>query len=125
MPRLGRSPGELVGPGAAAAGDMGVGEMQGGRIPRRRATATIRPARHSTNETEPVLDQIVGVAVGIDLGHGASIANCSPVMLLWFRRRFELCVDAGPDGATAWVTTTAGREAVTADGTKIAPPWAQ
>lgn len=37
----------------------------------------------------------------------------------------ELRVDAGPDGATAWVTTTPGLEAVTADGTKIAPPWAQ
>ncbi len=36
----------------------------------------------------------------------------------------ELRVDAGPDGATAWVTTTPGLEAVTADGTKIAPPWA-
>ena len=29
----------------------------------------------------------------------------------------ELRVDAGPDGATAWVTTTPGLEAVTADGT--------
>lgn len=36
----------------------------------------------------------------------------------------DLRVDAGPDGATAWVTTTPGLEAVTADGTKIAPPWA-
>jgi quercetin dioxygenase-like cupin family protein len=37
----------------------------------------------------------------------------------------ELRVDAGPDGATAWVTTTPGMEAVTADGTRIAPPWAR
>ena len=37
----------------------------------------------------------------------------------------ELRVDAGPDGATAWVTTTPGLEAVTADGTRIRPPWAQ
>jgi len=37
----------------------------------------------------------------------------------------ELRVDAGPDGATAWVTTTPGLEAVTADGTRIAPPWAR
>lgn len=36
----------------------------------------------------------------------------------------ELRVDAGPDGATAWVTTTPGLEAVTADGTRISPPWA-
>lgn len=37
----------------------------------------------------------------------------------------ELRVDAGPDGATAWVTTTPGLEAVTADGTHISPPWAR
>jgi len=37
----------------------------------------------------------------------------------------DLRVDAGPEGATACVTTTPGLEAVTADGTKIAPPWAQ
>lgn len=37
----------------------------------------------------------------------------------------ELRVDAGPDGATAWVTTTPGLEAVTADGTRIVPPWAR
>lgn len=36
----------------------------------------------------------------------------------------ELRVDAGPEGATAWVTTTPGLEAVTADGTRIKPPWA-
>jgi len=37
----------------------------------------------------------------------------------------ELRVEAGPDGATAWVTTTPGLEAVTADGTSIHPPWAR
>ncbi len=37
----------------------------------------------------------------------------------------ELRVDAGPDGATAWVTTTPGLEAVTADGTRITPLWAR
>jgi quercetin dioxygenase-like cupin family protein len=36
----------------------------------------------------------------------------------------ELRVDAGPDGATAWVASTPGLEAVTADGTRISPPWA-
>ena len=36
----------------------------------------------------------------------------------------ELRVEAGPDGASAWVTTTPGLEAVTADGTRIHPPWA-
>lgn len=36
----------------------------------------------------------------------------------------ELTLDGGPDGATAWVTTTAGLEAVMADGTRMSPPWA-
>ncbi len=36
----------------------------------------------------------------------------------------EVRVDAGPEGAAAWVTTTPGLEAVMADGSRIAPPWA-
>ncbi|SDO68125.1 Cupin domain protein [Nakamurella panacisegetis] len=36
----------------------------------------------------------------------------------------ELRVDSGPQGASAWVTTTPGLEAITADGTRISPPWA-
>ncbi len=36
----------------------------------------------------------------------------------------ELRVDSGPAGATAWVTTTPGIEAVTGDGSRITPPWA-
>lgn len=37
----------------------------------------------------------------------------------------ELCVDGGPTGASVWVTTTPGLEAVTANGSRIMPPWAQ
>lgn len=37
----------------------------------------------------------------------------------------ELQVDAGPTGASVWVTTGSGLEAVTSDGTRIRPPWAQ
>jgi quercetin dioxygenase-like cupin family protein len=37
----------------------------------------------------------------------------------------ELQVDGGPSGATAWVSTTSGLEAVTADGARLTPPWAQ
>jgi quercetin dioxygenase-like cupin family protein len=36
----------------------------------------------------------------------------------------ELTLSSGPDGATAWVTTTVGLEAVLADGTRMSPPWA-
>ncbi|HEX3426659.1 MAG TPA: hypothetical protein VHT30_11045 [Acidimicrobiales bacterium] len=34
-------------------------------------------------------------------------------------------IDGGPAGAAAWVTTTPGLEAVTLDGARIVPPWAQ
>lgn len=34
-------------------------------------------------------------------------------------------IDGGPDGASAWVATTAGLEAELPDGSRIAPPWAQ
>jgi quercetin dioxygenase-like cupin family protein len=37
----------------------------------------------------------------------------------------ELRVDAGPLGATAWVTTGPGFEAVMGDGSRITPPWTQ
>lgn len=37
----------------------------------------------------------------------------------------ELRIDAGPEGASAWVTTTPGLEATLADGTRFAPPWAR
>lgn len=36
----------------------------------------------------------------------------------------ELRVDGGPDGATAWVTTTVGLTASVGEAT-MAPPWAQ
>lgn len=37
----------------------------------------------------------------------------------------ELRVDGGPTGASAWVTSTPGLEAVTAGGARVIPPWAQ
>jgi quercetin dioxygenase-like cupin family protein len=36
----------------------------------------------------------------------------------------ELRVDGGNCDATAWVTTTPGLEAIMADGSRFAPPWA-
>ena len=36
----------------------------------------------------------------------------------------ELTLDGGPDGAAAWVTTTAGLTATVGEST-MAPPWAQ
>jgi quercetin dioxygenase-like cupin family protein len=37
----------------------------------------------------------------------------------------EMQVDGGPAGSSVWVTTTSGLEAVTSDGVRIKPPWAQ
>lgn len=37
----------------------------------------------------------------------------------------EIRVDAGPDGGTAWVTTSRGLQAALPDGSVISPPWAQ
>jgi quercetin dioxygenase-like cupin family protein len=37
----------------------------------------------------------------------------------------ELQIDSGPTGSSVWVTTTSGLEAVTSDGARITPPWAQ
>jgi quercetin dioxygenase-like cupin family protein len=37
----------------------------------------------------------------------------------------ELQVDAGAEGSSVWVTTTSGLEAITGDGVRISPPWAQ
>lgn len=34
-------------------------------------------------------------------------------------------VDSGPEGATAWVTTSRGLQAALPDGSVISPPWAQ
>ena len=36
----------------------------------------------------------------------------------------EFAVDAGPEGGTAWVTTSPGLEAVLPDGSRLTPPWA-
>jgi quercetin dioxygenase-like cupin family protein len=37
----------------------------------------------------------------------------------------EFKVDGGPDGASAWVTTTSGLTATLPSGEQIAPPWAK
>lgn len=37
----------------------------------------------------------------------------------------EVRIDGGRDGATAWVSTGHGLEAVTAAGERLSPPWAQ
>lgn len=37
----------------------------------------------------------------------------------------EFALDAGPDGVSAWVTTTPGLEATLPDGARMSPPWSR
>lgn len=75
--------------------------------------------RPSREEVLLVLDGELRVTLDGD----ATTAHPGDVVLVPAGSEFR--VDAGPAGATAWVTTTPGLEAVTSDGTRISPPWAQ
>lgn len=70
---------------------------------------------------EEVLLVLTG-ALSVTVDGATSLLHSGDVALV--PAHSELRVDAGPDGATAWVTSTPGLEAVTADGTRIRPPWA-
>ena len=50
-----------------------------------------------------------------------SVASAGDVVLV--AAGSELRVDGGPEGAIAWVTTTAGIEALLPDGSTLTPPW--
>jgi quercetin dioxygenase-like cupin family protein len=51
--------------------------------------------------------------------------DATPGVVVVVPAESELQVDGGHSDASAWVTTTPGLEAVTADGTRIIPPWAR
>ena len=57
---------------------------------------------------------IDGITSALESGHVAHVPAGS-----------ELCIDTGSDGGSAWVTTTPGLTATTADGATISPPWAR
>ena len=74
----------------------------------------------------PTREEVLLVLDGelnVTLDGAASLAHRGDVVLV--PAGSELQVDAGPSGATVWVTTTPGLQAVTADGTRLSPPWAQ
>ncbi len=73
----------------------------------------------------PSLDEIVLVLEGelrITLDGVHATLHSGDVALVPANSEFQ--VDAGPAGASAWITTTPGLAAVTADGRRITPPWA-
>ncbi|MDX6246049.1 MAG: hypothetical protein QOE76_3772, partial [Frankiales bacterium] len=48
-----------------------------------------------------------------------------PDEVLLVRAGDEFMAEAGPEGATCWVATTAGLTVIMADGSTLSPPWAQ
>lgn len=75
--------------------------------------------RPSREEVLLVLDGVLHVTLDGDT------TDADPGDVIVVPANSELRVDGGPTGASAWVTTTAGLEAVTADGSRIVPTWAQ
>ena len=75
--------------------------------------------RPSHEEVMLVLDGELTVHLDDD----PAVARRGDVVLI--PAQAQLRVDGGPDGAVAWVTTTAGLTATTPDGQVLTPPWAQ
>ena len=83
--------------------------------------ANLRGAAHRPNREEVLL--VLEGELHVTLDGAASVLHRGDVAHV--PAGSELRVDAGPEGATAWVSTTGGLQAVLADGTAITPPWAQ
>lgn len=73
-------------------------------------------------DREEVLLVLTG-ALTVDLDGTRTEAGPGDVVLVPAGSR--LTVSGGPDGATAWVTTTPGLTATTDDGAVLTPPWAR
>lgn len=73
----------------------------------------------------PSREEVILVLTGqLDLTLDAVHTRLEPGEVALVPAGSELLVEAGPEGATAWVTTTPGLEAITADGARLRPPWA-
>jgi quercetin dioxygenase-like cupin family protein len=83
--------------------------------------ADLEGVAHRPNREEVLL--VLDGQLRVLLDGCSSVLNPGDVLLV--PAGSELRIDAGPAGATAWVTTTSGLEAVTAGGVRIVPPWAQ
>jgi quercetin dioxygenase-like cupin family protein len=75
---------------------------------------------HRPNREEVLLIQSGQLRVTLD--GTASDLQAGDVVLV--PANTELQIDGGAETATAWVTTTPGLAAATADGNVITPPWA-
>ncbi len=82
--------------------------------------ADVKGVAHRPTREEVLL--ILDGALRVTLNGQAS--DLSPGDVVVVPAASELCVDTGPAGASAWVTTTGGLEAVLPDGSSFAPPWA-
>ncbi len=80
----------------------------------------LRGVAHRPNREEVLL--VLDGALHVTLDGTASEAGVGAVVVV--PPDSDLRIDGGPAGASAWVTTTPGLEAVTTDGTRIVPPWA-
>ena len=76
---------------------------------------------HSPDQDEVVL--LLEGSIGATVNGEQTKLEPGDVLLV--RAGDRLRVDTGCDGAKAWVTTTAGLTATMADGSTLAPPWAQ
>ena len=81
----------------------------------------LRGVAHRPNREEVLL--VLDGALHVTLDGTTAEAGAGAVVVV--PPDSELRIDGGPAGASVWVTTTPGLEAVTADGTRILPPWAR
>src|SRR6476646_9208398 len=81
--------------------------------------AHLRGAAHRPTREEVLL--VLDGDLEVTLDGERSVASAGDVVLV--AAGSELQVDGGPAGATAWVTTTAGIEALLPDGSTLTPPW--
>jgi quercetin dioxygenase-like cupin family protein len=77
------------------------------------------PHRPTREEVLLILDGDLHVTLD------GEVFDATPGVVVVVPAESELQVDGGHSDASAWVTTTPGLEAVTADGTRIISPWAQ
>ena len=82
--------------------------------------AGLRGVAHRPSREEVLL--LLEGEVTVTLDETATVLAPGDVVLI--PANSELRLDGGTAGATAWVTTTPGLEAVMADGSRVTPPWA-
>jgi quercetin dioxygenase-like cupin family protein len=101
---------------AYVAPSRGSGELCAWRL---EVPPKLRGASHRPSREEVLL--VLDGDLEITLDGERSVASVGDVVLV--AAGSELRVDGGPEGATAWVTTTTGIEALLPDGTTLTPPW--